>query len=441
MLSRFPSLTIALVVAIVPTIAVAQTAPAAAAAADANAEHLKATITGVEGKVVFVRLSENAEWQEAKVGMEVGENAEFRTGPKSAVRFTIPPDQTITLDRLGTVKLLQAINAGGKLKTDLGMRYGRTRYVIEAAGRPHESSFASPSSTLAIKGTEVSVFDQRPFPAEAVSLTGRAQFRDFKKTRFFGKKNGGTARINTNSSSAAAVAMGRSVVDPTIALARTQAEDQLVQTLLSSGATVNFDYEKGIRVVKGGTVPTTDADLIPSLPGNLTFVLRWTQNTDLNLVVISPGQGTQNRTLYPLGGFNLLPSGGTMPFDHRGGPNGGIEVCFWPNTFPDGRYRIGAQLINGPDTPATVDVFQNGKRVPIRTGNGTVTTAEFTATKIPPEIATGIAVGTVDITGGGQAAANKLPGNKVTAANKPDKLPTRVMFTGPLAVSPARSKR
>src|SRR6185295_6381680 len=111
-------------------------------------------------------------------------------------------------------------------------------------------------------------------------------FRDFKKTTFFGKKNGGTARINTQSSNSAAVAMGRSVVDPGIALARTQAEDALVQTLLAAGAQVSYDYDKGIRVVKGGTVPRTDAELIPTLPGNLTFVLRWTQNTDLNLVVI-----------------------------------------------------------------------------------------------------------------------------------------------------------
>src|SRR6185436_19348648 len=133
----------------------------------------------------------------ATVGMVVDQNAEFRTGVKSAVRFAIPPDQTITLDRLGTVKLLQAINDNGKIKTNIGMRYGRTRYDIEAAGREHESTISSPSSTLAVRGTKVSVFDQRPFPAEAVSLTGRAEFRDFKKRVFFGKKNAGKTVINT----------------------------------------------------------------------------------------------------------------------------------------------------------------------------------------------------------------------------------------------------
>jgi FecR protein len=437
-MSRFPLSSSLVLFAAVLSIAVsasAQTAPAT------PSEHLKAVITAVDGNLTQVKLSEKDAWQAAKVGMELNEEAQLRTGPRGAIQFKIPPDQTISIDRLTTVKLLQAVNDNGKIKTNVGMTYGRTRYDIEAAGREHESTITSPSSTLAIRGTKVSVTDQRPFAAEAVSLTGRAQFRDFKKTRFFGKKNGGTARINTQSNSAAAVAMGHTVVDPTIALARTQAEDQLVQTLLSSGATVSYDYEKGIRIVKGGTVPTTDAELIPSLPGNLTFVLRWTQNTDLNLVVITPGQGTQNRTLYPLGGFNLLPSGGTMPFDHQGGPNGGIEVCFWPDTFPDGRYRIGAQLISGPNTPASVDVFRNGQRLPIRTGNGTVTTANFTATPIDPNIATGIAVGTVDITGGGQATPSKLPSNKLTVANKPEKSPAKVILAGPFRVTPGPSKR
>jgi hypothetical protein len=254
--------------------------------------------------------------------------------------------------------------------------------------------------------------------------------------------------INTRSANAAAVALGQSVVDPGIALARSQAEDALVETLLSRGATLSFDYEKGIRVVRGGTVPQTDAELIPSLPGNLTFVLRWTLNTDLNLAVITPltaGQENANRTLYPLGGFNLLPSGGTMPFDHRGGPNGGIEVCFWPDTFPDGTYRVGAQLISGPDTPATVDVFRNGQRVPITTGNGDVTTASFTATKIPPEIATGIAVGLVTIQGGGQGELGSTPakpsGAAMTVAAKaprPIAVPSKVLISGPLPVNPRK---
>jgi len=111
---------------------------------------LTITVTGVEG-LVQVRDSADKPWQKATVGMNVTEGAEFRTGPKSAVRVLIPPDQTITLDRLGVCKLMQAIQQGSTVKTKVGMPYGRTRYDIEEAGIEHQSELVSPSSTLGIR--------------------------------------------------------------------------------------------------------------------------------------------------------------------------------------------------------------------------------------------------------------------------------------------------
>jgi len=328
-------------------------------------QHLKATVTGVEG-LVQVRSAETQPWQRAQVGIVVNEQAEFRTGPKSAVRFVIPPDQTVTLDRLGTVKVLEAVSDGGKLKTNLGMKYGRTRYDIEAAGREHDSTITSPSNTLAVRGTKVSVLDQRPFPAEAVSLTGRAEFRDFKKRTFLGGQ-GAKAKITTEKPSAAEFALSETVVDPTIALARTTSEDRLVEALLSTGAVVSFDFEKGIKVIRGGR-PLTDRELIPTLPGRLDFVLRWHGDADLNLAVVEPGgTGSGKGTIVlPIGGLDIIPSGGQTGFDHRGGKNGGMEVVFWPRTFPAGLYSASIINANNVDIPATLDVFVNGKRVGIQ---------------------------------------------------------------------------
>ena len=150
--------------------------------------------------------------------MVVDENAEFRTSLRSAVQITIPPDQTITLDRLGTIKVVQAISDNGKLKTKIGMKYGRTRFDIESAGQEHEASISSPSSTLAIRGTQVTLFDQRPFNSIATSLTGRAMFKDAKKQVFFGNHGAGTLKVDTSSSNSAQYALDQSVVDPSVAL-------------------------------------------------------------------------------------------------------------------------------------------------------------------------------------------------------------------------------
>src|SRR3954464_9360237 len=141
---------------------------------------LTATITAVEG-IVQVRAGEDAAWQKATVGMKIGEGAEFRTGPRSAVRFEIPPDQIITLDRLGTVKLIEAVQKNQGVKTDLGMKYGRVRYDVEAAGLSHDSTIHSPGSALAVRGTRVTLYDQPPFAPEAISLRGRAAFRNNRR--------------------------------------------------------------------------------------------------------------------------------------------------------------------------------------------------------------------------------------------------------------------
>ncbi|MFG0247982.1 MAG: FecR domain-containing protein [Phycisphaeraceae bacterium JB051] len=119
---------------------------------------LEGVVTGVRG-MVQIRQSESDPWVKAQNGMKLSEGAEFRTGPRSAVQFKIPPDQTITLDRLGTMKLLTAVAENNKITTNLGMTYGRTRYDIRKAGFEHESTIRTPSATLSVRGTKVGIQD------------------------------------------------------------------------------------------------------------------------------------------------------------------------------------------------------------------------------------------------------------------------------------------
>src|SRR3954465_11634699 len=138
---------------------------------------LKVKITGIEG-IVQARSTADAKWEKATEGMELTEGAEMRTGPRSAVRFMLGDDQIVTLDRLGTIQVLRAAFESGKVFTDLGMKYGRTRYDIDSAARKHDAKVRSPSSVLAVRGTQFIAQDEAPFPARAVSLSGRVMFRD-----------------------------------------------------------------------------------------------------------------------------------------------------------------------------------------------------------------------------------------------------------------------
>lgn len=159
-----------------------------------DAPVIQATIRNVKG-IVQYRTAEDQAWQKVEAGQTLDVGVEFRTGPRSEVTFHLPPDQLVTLDRLGTLKLLDALNNDQKTQatTELGMRYGRTRYQVEGAqGVEHHATIRSPNATLAIRGTEdVTLTDQGIGPAIATSRRTRVTFRiaGRSKTVAFGSKN------------------------------------------------------------------------------------------------------------------------------------------------------------------------------------------------------------------------------------------------------------
>lgn len=348
-------------------------APAGAAPAATTSqtnETLQVTIAEVKG-LVQVRAGDSAPWQTAKVGMVVDEGAEFRTGPRSSVRCTIPPDQSFTLDRLGTVKVLTALQQGGKLKTEMVMKYGRTKYSVEAAGLEHEGSISSPTGTLAVRGTVVSMYDQPPYVPEAVSYTGRAAFRDLHRRISVGSKGGGKQTLSTDKSSSAETALASTVTDPKYAGARTEAEAVYIANEVAPGGVTSFDPLANIVVVRDSTPIQSTSQLATTLPGQLDIVARWFGNADVNLEVFAdlrnpnvalndPNGFKASEFLYPGFGLNVSKSGGEIPFDNRGGPNGGTEIAFW-NKAPQGVFGIGALLISGQPVDLKINAFLDGK--------------------------------------------------------------------------------
>ena len=339
----------------------------------AGVASLKVTIAEVSGNVQ-VRTDEGQPWQPAKEGMEVNEGAEFRTGPRSSIRCTIPPDQSFTLDRLGTVKVLQALRNGNKLKTDMVMKYGRTKYSVEAAGLEHEGTIASPSGTLAVRGTVVSLYDQPPFVPEAVSYTGLARFRDARRQVNVGSKGGGKQTVKGDKDSAADTALSDGVVDPKFGASRTNSERAFIASEVARGGVVSFDPIAQIAVIRGGSPIRADNQLSKTLPGKLDIVARWFGNADVNLEVFvdlrnplnallnSPNGFQASEYLYPGYGLNHSKSGGTIPFDHRGGANGGTEVAYW-NKIPKGAiFGVGALLISGNPVDLKINAFVNGQK-------------------------------------------------------------------------------
>jgi hypothetical protein len=330
--------------------------PATVPSSETTAQHLTAKVTAVVGQVQY-RNSADDGWKPCTVGLELSEGAEFRTGIRSSVSFVIPPHQTITLDRLGVIKLLEAVQQNGKYTTDMGMKYGRTRYDIEAPGVEHESTVRSPNGTLAVRDTDFAVDDERPFPPEAYRLSGTVEFSTAKRTISMGGAIPGNVKA-VGDQNPADTSLSAAVVDPSNSHARTPAEASLVAGVLSRGATLTETNPKLIPIVSGQT-PPSEPEIEKNLPGSLTFVLYWNTNANLDLRVEVQNTGEE---LYPATPLNTTPSGGSIPYNDIGGPAGGIEYAFWKNSFPRSKYTIIVNDLSGMMTTFTAEVFENGVR-------------------------------------------------------------------------------
>jgi hypothetical protein len=397
--------------------------PPAAKATEQNPADLRIVVTGVEGDAQ-VRASANAKWESAKVDMRLTGTAEFRTGARSAVRFSIPPDQTYTVDRLSTVKVARAVFNGKKVNTDVGLEKGRVRYdlvrgaskekspapededlvkQIEEAGVEYDSTIRSPNAALAVRGTQVSLYDQPPFAPEAISLTGRAVFRNTRRqlVAFGGQVR---ASVNGKQTSAAEEALDVATIDRDSPIALDEFDTRQQALVRQRGGFTRNE-------VLVGDSSIMDAQLLDPLsgllPGTLNFVLRWDGGVerklaDLNLAVISPlsTSGAPDFVANPPFLVSLVAgepaaealrqqryprtsrSGGRIGLNHVG-PEG-LEIASWPSDYPVGNYRVAVfNLVDAVTPPPTVkdpinfrvDTFLAGQKLG-PTATGTVGTLQ-----------------------------------------------------------------
>ena len=126
-------------------------------AADAPAgEPLRAVFIDVSGKVQW-RASENAPWQEANVNDVVGAGVEVRTGLRSHAALRVGRNATALLDA-GTLFQLPTIAQDGEtLRTSAAVKHGRADFKVDKVGLSNDFKVVTPSTTLAVRGTEFAV--------------------------------------------------------------------------------------------------------------------------------------------------------------------------------------------------------------------------------------------------------------------------------------------
>lgn len=304
------------------------------------------------------------------VGMTLEPDSEICTDPKGMVwietQGKLIRGGGTTVMRVGTLKA-----DDGKVSTQIDMKHGTENLDFDSGGPTGDATLRSPNDTLAVRGTKVSLYDQPGFESRATSLTGTAEFENFRRQRvLFGKLGArvgsGDIVVTSDNTDPASVVYQETVVDPTLRGARTDSEQQLVDQLLSRSAVVSFDRTSGLLIVRGGSVPTSFTSFVQG--SSFAVVLTWTSNVNLNLGLASPGdQQVPPRPaefVYPSAGLARTPNGGATRFDHRGGSQGGYEVASFTG-YDNSAYTVVVENIN-PNSlvpvAASIQVFFEGER-------------------------------------------------------------------------------
>jgi len=330
--------------------------------AEAGTDVVTAEVVAVVGRV-RVRDAADQPWRKAEPGMEVPVGGEFHTGLRSAVTFRITEDQTYTLDRLGAVRILEAVRAAGdgKVTTKLGMREGRVHFDIDRADVDHDAQIYSPGATMAIRGTQGSYFDQGSFPPQTFISRGQAQHSG-RNGAEHGVGAGGTG---SNDHSPTGNALRDTAVDTGASLAKDDTEARLTSTLpalggsdfLASGAT-GFSSQIASRQISD-SLDDIDDDITPGgdFVNDLFVLMGWGGDADLDLGLTDPNGDTVVTAQAP-----SFPNGSsTTPSGLEAGPDSqfanGFEYIQARMTPIDGQYTYHIEMFQGSVASWVVVVY------------------------------------------------------------------------------------
>lgn len=142
--------------AVAPPVATATAATAAVDPATPAGEALRAVFIDVAGKVQW-RANETSPWQDAKVNDIVAPGVEVRTGLRSHAAMRIGRNATALIDAGTLFQLPDVVQDGDTLRTAAAVKHGRADFKVDKVGLSNDFKVVTPSTTLAVRGTEFAV--------------------------------------------------------------------------------------------------------------------------------------------------------------------------------------------------------------------------------------------------------------------------------------------
>jgi hypothetical protein len=103
--------------------------------------------------IAQARADRAKDWKDLKVNDVLQPGATVRTGRKSMVALRVGVNATMLIDRQTRIAIPEIIQNGEKLKTRVSLEWGRTEVKVNKVGRINDFEVATPSATLAVRGT------------------------------------------------------------------------------------------------------------------------------------------------------------------------------------------------------------------------------------------------------------------------------------------------
>lgn len=122
-------------------------------AAAMDAEDIRCEVVETTGRVEW-RPDDQSDWAAVEPGLVLPVGADIRTSIRSEVRLRVGPSVDATVGGVAFATVGELTRENETLRTRLVMERGRVRFDVQRVGFQNDFRIATPSGTMAVRGTE-----------------------------------------------------------------------------------------------------------------------------------------------------------------------------------------------------------------------------------------------------------------------------------------------
>jgi FecR protein len=112
----------------------------------------EAVVIGVEG-TAQARAKPDAPWKQLAIHDKLAPGVVVRTGRESHVALRVGPNATMLIEHQTRIAIPEVVQDGDKLKTRVTMAFGQADVRVDRIGLTNDFEVATPTATLAVRGT------------------------------------------------------------------------------------------------------------------------------------------------------------------------------------------------------------------------------------------------------------------------------------------------